>query len=204
MIRYIGLYELQSPKEASFIQEPRKMAELSRLKKFMICTFIVAIASFIVMFYYSVSFSKYTKLGVKYVNALKTGKLGRGLQEQVLFSNNSTAPSNLSGTDEGKIDIVNSIQSSLDLKATEQKLEDAIALKTSTNSTNKPSTVKLSTKVTTQALSTTSTTAKPISTSSKESNIAQALCPEKGSSLGECCVLFIDFMSQCLLPSKKS
>ncbi|KAL9958834.1 hypothetical protein ACROYT_G035902 [Oculina patagonica] len=135
------------------------------------------------MFYYSVSFSKYTQLGVKYVNALKTGKLGRGLHELVLFSNNSTAPSNLSGTEEGEINIVDSIQSSLDLKATEQKLKDAIASKTSSNSTNNPSMVKLSTKVTTQAISTTSTTAKPISTSSKDSNIAQEMCPEKGSSL---------------------
>ncbi len=65
MFRYIGLYELREPKEAFSVQEPRKLPQLSRLKKFMISTFIVVIASFIL--YYSVSFSKYTQLGVKYV-----------------------------------------------------------------------------------------------------------------------------------------
>ena len=87
------------------------MAELSRLKKFMLCTFIVAIASFLVMFYYSVSFSKYTRLGVKYVSTIKNGNLGRDLQKQALFSNDSTASSNPSHTGtgaskEGKIDVV--------------------------------------------------------------------------------------------------
>lgn len=170
------------------------MAELSRLKKFMICTFIVAIASLLVMFYYSVSFSKYTQLGVKYVGRLKTGNLGRDLQEQASFSNNYTAVTNLSNTGPSK-DIVNSIQPSLHPSATEQKLvfED---VKSSTNSPNKTLTVKLSTE---KIVSTT----KPISTPS-ENNIAQELCPEKSSLLGESCVLFIDFMSQCLVPSKKS
>ena len=155
----------------------------------MICTFIVATVSFLVMFYYSVNFTKYTQLGIKYVTALKSRNLSRDLHGEVLSSNNSTASSNIYNTNtskEGKIDVVNSIQPSLRAKPTGKKsvFEDVETLKTSNNSLKSTSTTETKLKV--------STTAKPISTpSSKGSDIAQDLCPEKSSSLGESCVLFI-------------
>lgn len=167
------------------------MAELSRLKKFMLCTFIVAVASFMVMFYYSVNFSKYTRLGVKYVTTIKNGNLGRDLQKQALFSNNSTASSNPSDTGngaskEGKIDVVNSIEHSVRLQPSEQKsvvFEDKKALQNTSNSSKGGSTIRLSTEA---IKPTTSTARQPILTpSSAQSNIAQELCPEKSSSLGK-------------------
>ena len=164
------------------------MAELSRLKKFMLCTFIVAIASFLVMFYYSVNFSKYTRIGVKYVTTITNGNLGRDSHEQALLSNDSSA------SEEGKIDIVSSIETSVRSQPTEKKSirlmsEDETALQSTSKSSKSGSTVRLSAeakKPTT--LSTTSSTRQPIlrvTTSNTQSNIAQELCPEKSSSLGE-------------------
>ena len=170
------------------------MAELSRLKKFMLCTFIVALASFVVMFYYSVSFSKYTTLGVKYVTKLKDGNLGRDLQEQALSvllpNDSSAASSNLSHTgasEEGKINTVNSIEPSVRSQPTEKKSimpEDQTALQSIGNSSKSGSTDRLSAEATKPTTS--STTRQPILTASNtQSNIAQKLCPEKSSSLGE-------------------
>lgn len=161
------------------------MAELSRLKKFMLCTFIVAIASFMVMFYYSVSFSKYTKIGVKYVTTITNGNLGRDFYKQTLLSNDSSA------LEEGKIDIVSSIETSVRSQPTEKKStmsEDETALQSTSNSSKSGSTDRLPAEaIKPTTLSTTSsTTRKPIlhvTASNAQSNIAQELCPEKSSSL---------------------
>ena len=171
------------------------MAELSRLKKRMLCTFIVALASFVVMFYYSVSFSEYKRLGVKYVTKLKNGNLGRDLiYEQALSalsSNDSSASSsNLSHTgesEEGKINTVNSIEPSVRSQPTEKKSimpEDKTALQSTGNSLKSGSTYRLSAEATKPTTS--STARQPILTASNtQSSIVQKLCPEKSSSLGE-------------------
>ena len=162
------------------------MAELSRLKKFMLCTFIVAIASFLVMFYYSVNFSKYTRIGVKYVTTITNGNLGR--HEQALLSNDSSA------SEEGKIGIVSSIETSVRSQPTEKKSislmsEDESALQSTSKSSKSGSTVRLSAEAKKPTTSSnTSSTRQPIlrvTTSNTQSNIAQELCPEKSSSLGE-------------------
>ena len=44
----------------------------NKLKAFLLGTLFVAIVSLVVMFYYSVEFTKYTQIGVKYVALLKT------------------------------------------------------------------------------------------------------------------------------------
>lgn len=44
----------------------------NKLKAFLLGTLFVAIVSLVVMFYYSVEFTKYTQIGVKYVAMLKT------------------------------------------------------------------------------------------------------------------------------------
>ena len=167
------------------------MAELSRLKKFMLCTFIVAIASFVVMFYYSVSFSKYTRLSVNYVTAIKNGNLGRDLHQQALSSNGpSASSSNLSHTGaskEGEINMVNFIKPSVRSQLAEQKsivFEDKIALQKTSNSSKSGLTDQLSAEALKRTTS--STARQPIlTTSNTQSNIAQELCPEKSSSLGE-------------------
>lgn len=165
------------------------MAELSRLKKFLLCTFIVAIASFIVMFYYSVNVSKYASLGIRYVTTIKSDNLGRELYEQVLLSSASSASSsNLSHTgEEGKTNMVNSIEPSVRSQPTERKsivLEDKTALQITTNDSKSGSTGQLSEEALKPTRS--STARQPVLTASNtQSNIAQELCPEKSSSLGE-------------------
>lgn len=165
------------------------MAELSRLKKFLLCTFIVAIASFIVMFYYSVNVSKYTSLGMRYVTTLKNGNLGRELHEQALLSNGpSASSSNLSRTgEEGKTNMINSIKPSVRSQPTEKKsivFEDKTALQSTTNDSKSGSTGQLSVEALKPTRS--STARQPVLTASNtQSNIAQELCPEKSSSLGE-------------------
>lgn len=167
------------------------MAELSRLKKFMLCTFVVAIVSFVVMFYYSVSFSKYTRLGLKYVTTIKNGNLGRDPHVQTLLSNDSLASSsNLSYTGASKernVNVVNSIEPSVRSQPTEKKSiipEDKTALQSTGNSSNSGSTDGLSAEAIKPTTS--STVRQPISTASNtRSNITQKLCPEKSSSLGE-------------------
>lgn len=167
------------------------MAELSRLKQFMLCTFVVAIVSFVVMFYYSVSFSKYTRLGIKYVTTIKNGNLGRYLHVQTLLSNDSLASSsNLSYTGASKernVNVVNSIEPSVRSQPTEKKSiipEDKTALQSTGNSSNSGSTDGLSAEAIKPTTS--STVRQPISTASNtRSNITQKLCPEKSSSLGE-------------------
>ena len=159
------------------------MAELSRLKKFMLCTFIVAIASFLVMFYYSVSFSKYTRIGVKYVTTITNGNLGRYLHNQALLSNDSST------SDEGLDDIINAIEPSERSQPTEKKSlmsGDETALQRTSNSSKSRSTDRLSTEALKPA--TTSSTKQPtlhVTASNTPSNVAQKLCPEKSSSLGE-------------------
>lgn len=44
----------------------------NKLKAFLLGTLFVAIVSLVVMFYYSVEFTKYSQIGVKYVEILKT------------------------------------------------------------------------------------------------------------------------------------
>lgn len=160
------------------------MAELSRLKKFMLCTFIVAIASFLVMFYYSVNFSKYTRIGVKYVTTITNGDLGRDLHEQAFLSNDSST------SEEGKIDIASSIEASERSQLTERKSimsEEETALRSTSSSSKSGSTDRLSAEALKPTTSSTSTR-QPIlhvTTSKTQSNIAQELCPEKSSSLGE-------------------
>ena len=159
------------------------MAELSRLKKFMLCTFIVAIASFLVMFYYSVSFSKYTRMGVKYVTTITNGKLGRYLHEQDLLSNDSSA------SVEGLVDIINAIERSERSQPTEEKSlmsGDETALQRTNDSSKSGSTDRLSTEAIKPT--TTSSTRQPtlhVTASNTRSNVAQKLCPEKSSSLGK-------------------
>lgn len=160
------------------------MAELSRLKKFMLCTFIVAIASFLVMFYYSVNFSKYTRIGVKYVTTITNGDLGRDLHEQAFLSNDSST------SEEGKIDIASSIEASERSQLTEKKSimsEEETALRSTSSSSKSGSTDRLSAEALKPTTSSTSTR-QPIlhvTTSKTQSNMAQELCPEKSSSLGE-------------------
>ena len=48
------------------------MALNNKLKAFLVGTLFVAIVSLVVMFYYSVEFTKYSEIGVKYVQMLKT------------------------------------------------------------------------------------------------------------------------------------
>ena len=157
----------------------KQMAELSRLKKFMLCTFIVAIASFLVMFYYSVSFSKYTRMGVKYVTTITNGNLGRYLHEQALLTNDSSA------SVEGLVDIINAIEPSERSQPTEKKSlmsGDETALQRTSNSSKSGSTDRLST----EAIK--PTTRQPtlhVTASNTRSNVAQKLCPEKSSSLGK-------------------
>lgn len=162
------------------------MAELSRLKKFMLCTFIVAIASFLVMFYYSVNFSKYTRIGVKYVNTITNGDLGRDLHEQAFLSNDSST------SEEVKIDIASSIEASERSQPTEKKSimsEEETALRSTSSSSKSGSTDRLSAealKPTTSSTTCTSSTRQRIlhvTTSNSQSNIALELCPEKSSSL---------------------
>lgn len=165
------------------------MAELSRLKKFLLCTFVVAIASFVVMFYYSVSFSKYTRLGVKYVTTIKNGNLGRDPHVQTLLSNDSSASSSslsyTGASKEGIVNIPNSIEPNVRSQPTEMKSimpEEKTALQSTSNSSKRGSTDRLSAAI----KPTTSTTRQPILTASNtRSNITQKLCPEKSSSLGE-------------------
>lgn len=160
------------------------MAELSRLKKFMLCTFIVAIASFLVMFYYSVNFSKYTRIGVKYVTTITNGDLGRDHHEQAFLSNDSST------SEDGKIDIASSIEASERSQPTEKKSimsEEETALRSTSSSSKSGSTDRLSAEALKPTTSSTSTR-QPIlhvTTSKTQSNIAQELCPEKSSSLGE-------------------
>ncbi|KAJ7353783.1 hypothetical protein OS493_032368 [Desmophyllum pertusum] len=116
------------------------MTGLSKLKKFMLCAFIVATVSFLVMFYYSVNFSNYSKLlGLKQEGTSKRG-IDRDLNEQTLFPVNSTAPSNFSDTGASKQREINMVitQPSLRSTSTEQKLvrEDIKVLKNTTNSSN--------------------------------------------------------------------
>lgn len=162
------------------------MAELSRLKKFMLCTFIVAIASFLVMFYYSVNFSKYTRIGVKYVTTITNGDLGRDHHEQAFLSNDSST------SEDGKIDIASSIEASERSQLTEKKSimsEEETALRSTSSSSKSGSTDRLSAEALKPTTSSTaSSTRQPIlhvTTSKTQSNIAQELCPEKSSSLGE-------------------
>lgn len=161
------------------------MAELSRLKKFMLCTFIVAVASFVVMFYYSVSFSKYTRIGVNYVTTIKDGELGRFLYEHTLLSNDSSASSSKQSytpatSEEG------AVEPSARSQPTEKNsimTENKTALQSTSNSPKKGSTDRLSTEAVKPI---TSTTTQPIlTTTNTRSNITQELCPEKSSSLGE-------------------
>lgn len=69
----------------------------------MICTFVVATASFIVMFYYSVTFSRYTALGVNYITEFKRKNLSAdinlpdlifGAFKESLNSTEKTQPKN--------------------------------------------------------------------------------------------------------------
>ena len=156
------------------------MAELSRLKKFMLCTFIVAIASFLVMFYYSVSFSKYTRMGVKYVTTITNGNLDRDLHEQALLSNDSSA------SVEGLFDIINAIERSQPTEKKSLMSGDETALQRTSNSSKSGSTDRLSTEAIKPT--TTPSTRQPtlhVTASNTRSNVAQKLCPEKSSSLGK-------------------
>ena len=157
------------------------MAELSRLKRFMLCTFIVAVASFVVMFYYSVSFPKYTNTGVNNVTAITYGNLGKDLHEQTLLSNDSSGAS-----EEGNVNVVNSFEPSVRSQPTEENSiipEDIATLQSTSNSSKRGSTERLSTEA---VKPTTSTTTQPILAAPKtQSNITQKFCPEKSSSLGE-------------------
>lgn len=162
------------------------MAELSRLKKFMLCTFIVAIASFLVMFYYSVNFSKYTRIGVKYVTTITNGDLGRDLHEQAFLSNDSST------SEEGKIDIASSIEASERSQPTEKKSimsEEETALRSTSSSSKSGSTDRLSAEALKPTTSSTTSSTRQrilhVTTSNSQSNIALELCPEKSSSLGE-------------------
>ena len=158
----------------------KQMAELSRLKKFMLCTFIVAIASFLVMFYYSVSFSKYTRMGVKYVTTITNGNLGRDLHEQALLSNDSSA------SVEGLVDIINAIERSQPTEKKSLMSGDETALQRTSNSSKSGSTDRLSTEAIKPT--TTPSTRQPtlhMTASNTRSNVAQKLCPEKSSSLGK-------------------
>lgn len=162
------------------------MAELSRLKKFLLYTFIVAIASFIVMFYFSVNFSKYTRLGMRYVTKIKNGNLGRELHEQAMLSNGSSASSSSRTGEEGKTNMFNSIEASVRSQPTKQSIvfEDKTALQSTTNDSKSGSTGQLSAEALKPTRS--STARQPVLTASNtQSNIAQELCPEKSSSLGE-------------------
>ena len=47
----------------------------SKLRTFLFCTFSVAVVSLVVMMYYSVEFSKYTQMGMNYMNLLKNQSL---------------------------------------------------------------------------------------------------------------------------------
>lgn len=59
--------------------EVDKMVELDRLKKFMICMFIIVMVLFIVMFYYLVIFLNYKVLGMNYLRGLKRNNLSKGI-----------------------------------------------------------------------------------------------------------------------------
>ena len=57
-----------------------------------------------------VSFSKYTRIGVKYVTTITNGNLGRDLHEQALLSNDSSNLSYTGASEEGNIDMGNFIK----------------------------------------------------------------------------------------------
>lgn len=181
------------------------MAELSRLKKFMICTFIVATLSFIVMFYYSMSFSKYTALGVKYVTALKNGNLSRDLHGKALLSNNSVESPNqgTSSSAEEDMDYINSMLPSLRLNHTkEESIQDNNNVqKNASNSSNKKPTVEPTKRQIEQSTSTVRVASfTPSSDTNSEVNVPElSLCPEKSPSLGKLCVLFYSLIYTTLL-----
>lgn len=139
---YWFLWIANQLKRSFFPLRHGRMTGLSKLKKFMLCAFIVATVSFLVMFYYSVNFSNYSKLlGLKQEGTSKRG-IDRDLRinEQTLFPVNSTAPSNFSDTGASKQQEINMVitQPSLRSTSTEQKLvrEDIKVLKNTTNSSN--------------------------------------------------------------------
>lgn len=73
----------------------RRMAKLGELKTLMLCIFVVAVASLIMMFYYAVNYTRYTKLGRAYVVMLNNDtKWNRHLQERPLSGSNGPRWSN--------------------------------------------------------------------------------------------------------------
>ena len=71
----------------------------NKLKAFLLGTLFVAIVSLVVMFYYSVEFTKYSQIGVKYVEMLKTDFLTNGWTRGTSgekFGNATSARSNAS------------------------------------------------------------------------------------------------------------
>ena len=177
--------------------EVDKMVELDRLKKFMICTFVIATASFIVMFYYSVTFSNYKSLGTNYLRGLKRNNLSKGIYLPDLIPGSFQESSNSTG----ETQLTNSGQPTLSSNEVEIPKESG-----QQNTQDLDNTISSFNQVTTRHTKTekgqsTSNTSVAIFTPTKEAGSNEnsdqelSLCPEKSPSLGKLCfVLIIDYV----------
>ena len=94
------------------------------------------------------SFSKYTRIGVKYVTTITNGNLDRDLHEQALLSNDSSNLSYTGASEEGNIDMGNFIKPRVPFTPTDKKSkmsEDKTALQSSSKSSKSGSTDRLPT-----------------------------------------------------------
>ena len=107
---------------------------VSKLKAFMFCTLLVAMASLVVMFYYSVTFSQYSKIGIRYVEMLKTEyfatrEMPRGVREKNLNNTALSHVSTYSNASRRHVDLRESLRSN--------KLHDVIGILNENNSSPK-------------------------------------------------------------------
>ena len=157
--------------------------DVSKMKAFLFCTLLVAIASLTVMFYYSVAFTQYSKMGVRYVETLKNGYLNskgwtRGVRGNNLNTTGSTSgSSNLNAS--RHIDVLESLRSN--------KLHEVIgAFKDDNNNATEELTQKPKTEVAepkTEVVEKHQEENKPIA-ARNENEQAKELCPS-GSKQGK-------------------